>query len=353
LALSLTDRRIFSGSEYNGGDLGLGLIAVKDRVDKVYEAKPFVKWAGGKGQLLSAFQTFYPHRLLNGRIQRYVEPFVGGGAVLFNVLQNFQVKEAVIIDINSDLINTYNVVKNDVQHLFELLRDMEHIYIAQDIETRKETFYNIRDEFNSGKVDSNLRDIERAGQFIFLNRTCFNGLYRVNRSGNFNVPSGDYKNPSICDAENLFAASYLLKKAEVLCGDYQLSSKYINSKSFVYFDPPYRPLNATSSFTAYSKQNFNDDNQVKLAKFFRQAHDSGALLMLSNSDPHNVDTDDNFFEDLYKGFNISKVQGKRAINSKGSSRGAVSEILVTNFEEYFCLRSISGVNKKYSKDSKK
>lgn len=297
----------------------------------VCQAQPFIKWAGGKGQLLSTFREFYPQSLITGKITRYVEPFVGGGAVLFDVLQSFPVEEAVIIDINRDLINTYRAVRDHVDRLISLLEDMEHKYLAQDMDARKMTFYNIRKAFNSRKVGANQVDIEKASQFIFLNKTCFNGLYRVNKSGGFNVPFGDYKNPTICDTENLTAVSALLEKVKIICGDFRRALDYTGSETFVYLDPPYRPLNTTSCFTSYSKQEFSDDDQVALAKFFRQLHDTGALLMLSNSDPRNVDPSDNFFDELYKDFNIYRIQAKRAINSKGDGRGPLSEILVTNF----------------------
>lgn len=298
----------------------------------IRQAQPFIKWAGGKGQLLPTFQKFYPQSLINGKIRRYVEPFVGGGAVLFDVLQNLPVKEAVIIDINIDLINTYKAVRDRVDSLIVLLEDIEHKYLAQDVEARKETYYGIRKAFNSRKVCDSQVDVEKASQFIFLNKTCFNGLYRVNKTGGFNVPFGDYKNPTICDTENLVSASTLLKKVEIVCGDFRETLGYVDSNSFVYFDPPYRPLNTTSSFTSYSRQDFADDDQIALADFYRQLHNTGALLMLSNSDPRNVDPLDDFFDELYKGFNIHRVQAKRAINSKGNSRGPLSEILVTNYE---------------------
>jgi DNA adenine methylase len=210
--------------------------------------------------------------------------------------------------------------------------DMEHKYLAQDMEARKKIYYNIRKAFNLREAGAGQLDLEKTAQFIFLNKTCFNGLYRVNRSGGFNVPFGDYKNPTICGAENLTAASMLLKRVEILHGDFRKALSYADSRSFVYFDPPYRPLNTTSSFTSYSKQDFTDEDQIALADFYRQLDDTGALLMLSNSDPHNVDPLDCFFDDLYKGFNIYRVQAKRAINSKGTSRGPLSEILVTNYE---------------------
>ncbi len=298
----------------------------------VYQAQPFIKWAGGKGQLLSTFREFYPQSLTTGKITRYVEPFVGGGAVLFDVLRSFPVEEAVIIDINSDLINTYKAVRDHVDHLISLLQEIEHKYLSQDMKARKKTYYNVRKQYNSKRVSTNQVDIEKASQFIFLNKTCFNGLYRVNKSGGFNVPFGDYKNPTICDTENLTSARALLKKVRIICGDFNKASGYVDSESFVYFDPPYRPLHTTSSFTSYSKQDFTDDDQIALAEFYRQLDDTGALLMLSNSDPHNVDPLDDFFDELYKGFNIHRVQAKRSINSRGDSRGLLSEILVTNYK---------------------
>lgn len=298
----------------------------------VYQAQPFIKWAGGKGQLLSTFREFYPQSLTTGKIRRYVEPFVGGGAVLFDVLQSFPVERAVIIDINKDLINTYKAVRDHVDCLIGLLQDIEVKYLAQDMKTRKKMYYAVRKEYNSKRVRADQVDVEKASQFIFLNKTCFNGLYRVNKSGGFNVPFGDHKNPTICDIKNLTAAAALLKNVEILHGDFRKASCYADSETFVYFDPPYRPLNATSSFTSYSKQDFTDDDQIALAEFYRQMDDAEALLMLSNSDPHNVDPLDDFFDELYKDFNIHRIQAKRAISSKGDSRGPLSEILVTNYE---------------------
>lgn len=295
-------------------------------------AKPFVKWAGGKGQLLETFEQYYPKKLIEGHIRRYIEPFVGGGAVLFDVLQKYKIEEAYIFDINEDLINTYLVIKNNVDILVEHLFGLECKYLNLNGEARKEMYYEIRDAYNSRAYKSNQPEIERAAQFIFLNRTCFNGLYRVNRAGLYNVPHGDYKNPTICDEKNLHAVSSLLKKVHIYQGDYKESAKYIERDSFVYFDPPYRPLNVTSSFTSYSKYDFSDEDQVQLAHFFTEMNDTGAFLMLSNSDPKNENPDDNFFDDLYKGFHIHRIKAKRAINSNGERRGLISEILVTNYE---------------------
>ncbi|MBZ4665236.1 DNA adenine methylase [Mahella sp.] len=295
-------------------------------------AKPFVKWAGGKGQLLDTFKQYYPSTLLEGRIKRYIEPFVGGGAVLFEILQKYKIEEAFIFDINQDLINAYIVIKYDVDILVEYLFSLECKYLDLNEKARKEMYYEIRDTYNSRIFKSDQPDIERAAQFIFLNRTCFNGLYRVNRAGLFNVPHGDYKNPTICDGENLYAASSLLQRVHIFTGDYRESIKYADRYSFVYFDPPYRPINVTSSFTSYSKFDFTDEDQVKLAHFFAEMNDTGALIMLSNSDPKNENHDDNFFDELYGNFYIHRIKAKRAINSNGGRRGLVSEILVTNYK---------------------
>lgn len=311
------------------GDNKLGLAI---NINSTLCSKPFVKWAGGKGQLLDAFRQYYPLRLIEGRIRRYIEPFVGGGAVLFEILQQYKIEEAFIFDINEDLINTYIVIKKNVDALVQYLLDLESKYLSLAEKNRKEMFYEIRDSYNSQTLKSNKQNIERAAQFIFLNRTCFNGLYRVNRAGHFNVPSGDYKNPTICDEKNLYAVSSLLQRVHIFTGDYMESAKYVNRDSFVYFDPPYRPLNITSNFTSYSKFDFSDDDQVQLAHFFEEMNDTGASLMLSNSDPKNENPEDNFFDELYGKFYIHRIKAKRAINSKGSRRGLVSEILVTNYK---------------------
>lgn len=295
-------------------------------------AKPFVKWAGGKGQLLDIFEQYYPLSLSKGNIRTYIEPFVGGGAVLFKILQKYRIKKAFIFDINEDLINTYLAIKNNVDVLVEYLSGLEYRYLKLNKEMRKDMYYKVREGYNSHIIKSNQPDIERAAQFIFLNRTCFNGLYRVNRAGLFNVPFGDYKNPTICDEKNLYAASVLLQNVHICTGDYRESIRYADKYSFVYFDPPYRPLNVTSNFTSYSKFDFTDEDQVQLAHFFAEMNDTGAFVMLSNSDPKNENPDDNFFDELYGNFYIHRIKAKRAINSNGGRRGLVSEIIVTNYK---------------------
>lgn len=294
--------------------------------------RPFVKWAGGKGGLISQLKNFYPFDLENGVIEKYVEPFIGGGAVLIDILQKYDVKEAYAFDINTDLINCYNVIKNNVEALIQELDKKEKEFLKLEMEDRQVYFYDVRKEYNSYKLESEL-DVKRASEFIFLNRTCFNGLYRVNKNGEFNVPCGKYKNPTICDAKNLRNLSKLLQNVVFEYGDYKKCIKYIDTNTFVYFDPPYRPLSITSGFTSYTKEDFNDENQKELADFYKELDLKNAKLMLSNSNPKNTNKEDNFFEDIYKGFNINEVSAKRMINSKAQGRGEISELLITNYKE--------------------
>ena len=294
--------------------------------------KPFVKWAGGKNSLIPQITKYYPFELKNGFIERYIEPFVGGGAVLIDILQKYEIKEAYAFDINIDLINCYNVIKNNVEELINELDKKEKNFIALNDEERQNYFYDIRAEYNSYKLNDKL-DVKRASEFIFLNRTCFNGLYRVNKDGKFNVPCGKYKNPTICDSNNLRNLSELIKNVIFEYGDYRKSEKYVNNNTFVYFDPPYRPLSATSGFTSYTKEDFNDDNQKELAQYYNKLSLKNAKLMLSNSNPKNVNENDNFFEDIYKGFYINEVSAKRMINSNAKGREEISELLITNYEE--------------------
>ena len=293
--------------------------------------KPFVKWAGGKGSLLPQLNKFYPLELKNETIDKYVEPFVGGGAVLINILQKYKVKEAYAFDINIDLINCYNIIKVNVDKLIKDLSKKETQFLKLNLEERKKYFYDIRKEYNSYRIKENEQNIKRAVEFIFLNRTCFNGLYRVNKSGDFNVPFGRYKNPTICDADNLRNLSHLIKNVLFQYGDYKKSEKYIDNNTFVYFDPPYRPLSTTSAFTSYTKEDFNDENQEELADYFKRLDKKNAKLMLSNSNPKNTDEDDNFFEDIYNGFYINEIFVKRMINANENGRGEISELLITNY----------------------
>lgn len=295
--------------------------------------KPFIKWAGGKGSLIPQLKRFYPFDINNIKIDKYVEPFIGGGAVLINILQKYDIKEAYAFDINLDLINCYNTIKSNVEELINELDKKEKEFLLLEAKEKEKYFYKIRDEYNSYQIEENEVNVKRASEFIFLNRTCFNGLYRVNKNGKFNVPCGKYKNPTICDSNNLRNLSYLIKNVTFKYGDYKKSEEYIDSKTFVYFDPPYRPLSNTSGFTSYTKEDFNDENQKELAKYFRLLSDKDAKLMLSNSNPKNTNKDDNFFEEIYKGFYINEISAKRMINSNVKGRGEISELLITNYEE--------------------
>ena len=293
--------------------------------------KPFVKWAGGKTQLLPTIRKSYPEEL--GRsITKYAEPFVGGGAVLFDILSTYHLEKIFISDVNAELINTYCVIRDDCGALISTLSKMKDEYIPKSVEERKAFFYEARNRFNLLKK-SGENSIELAAHFIFLNRTCFNGLYRVNRKGEFNVPVGSYKNPAILDEENLRNIALVLKNVEIVCGDYQQSFDFIDEQTFVYIDPPYRPLSVTASFTQYAEGDFNDDAQKGLAEFVRRIDNKGAKVLLSNSDPKNVNPDDEFFDYLYAGFTIQRISASRMINSKGTARGKISEILVSNYLE--------------------
>ena len=293
--------------------------------------RPFVKWAGGKGGLISQIDNFYPYELKNGMIERYIEPFIGGGAVLIDILQKYNVREAYAFDINLDLINSYNVIKNNVEELIINLKQMETEYLELGQEERKNYFYNVRDEYNNYELELNEQNIQRAVQFIYLNRTCFNGLYRVNKNGKFNVPFGSYKNPTICDEENLRKLSQLIQNVQFQYGDYSRSMEYVTENTFVYFDPPYRPLSETSSFTSYTREIFNDENQIELGRFYRELNAHNVKLMLSNSNPKNTNENDTFFDNIYQGFNIDEIYSNRMINANSNGRGKISEILVTNY----------------------
>lgn len=295
--------------------------------------KPFVKWAGGKGSLISQIKNFYPLELKNGKINKYVEPFVGGGAVLINILQEYDVEKAYAFDINIDLINCYNVIKTNVEELIELLNKKQKEFLSLENDDRQRYFYDVRKEYNSYRISENEINVKRASEFIFLNRTCFNGLYRVNKKGEFNVPFGKYKSPTICDSKNLRNLSKLIENVVFKYGDYKKTEEYIDENTFVYFDPPYRPLSVTSGFTSYTKEDFNDENQKELAKYFNELDVKSAKLMLSNSNPKNTNENDDFFENIYKGFNINEVSAKRMINANAKGRGEISELLITNYEE--------------------
>lgn len=297
------------------------------------EAKPFLKWAGGKGQLISQLEEHLPKELKEHEFT-YIEPFVGGGAMFFHMLQRFpNIKRVVINDINSYLITAYRVIKDSSIELIERLAELEKRYYALiEDEAKKSFFLEARTIFNENKLD----DIEQAKYLIFLNRTCFNGLFRVNAKGKFNVPFGRYLHPTICNEEVLMADSQLLNQVEIviLNADYEQTLKYIgDGLNFFYFDPPYRPLDATSSFNSYAKEEFNDDEQIRLHNYCARLNQMPNIKwMLSNSDCSARNPEDTFFEKLYCDFNINRVQASRAINANPNKRGKLTELLIKNYE---------------------
>lgn len=292
--------------------------------------KPFLKWAGGKGQLLKEIECYYPFN--SGKITKYAEPFVGGGAVLFDILSKYDLDEVYISDINAELINTYQIIRDDVEALIKMLQAMQNDFIPLETNNRKLYYMKKRECFNDLKVNGTEGiNIEKAALMIFLNKTCFNGLFRVNKKGLFNVPMGSYKNPLICDEKNLRAVSDKLQSVTIVCGDYRKSADFIDEKTFVYFDPPYRPITDTASFTAYTENLFNDDAQIELSQFVDDMDKKGAKIIISNSDPKNSNTDDDFFENIYSAHKIKRVDATRMINCNSKARGKIKELLISNF----------------------
>ena len=292
--------------------------------------KPFLKWAGGKGQLLKEIEQYYPFE--NTRITKYAEPFVGGGAVLFDVLSKYDLEEVYISDINKELINAYQIIRDDINKLVDSLSAMQDEFIPLDTDNRKKYYLAKRERFNFLKVNGDETiNIEKAALMIFLNKTCFNGLFRVNKKGLFNVPMGAYKNPLICDEKNLRAISEKLQNVKIVCGDYRKSAEFIDRNTFVYFDPPYRPLTETASFTAYTENLFCDNEQIELAEFVDRMNLRGAKVVVSNSDPKNSNADDDFFDNIYSMHKIRRVEATRMINCNSAARGKINELLISNF----------------------
>lgn len=307
-----------------------------DFYEKKVIAKPFLKWAGGKTQLIQQFENFFPKELKEGEISEYVEPFLGGGAIFFYVIQNYKIQKAYLSDVNEELILLYKVVQNDVEKLIELLEALATEFLKRNEQENHNLFYSIRKNYNQNRKEINFKKyspnwIERASQLIFLNKTCFNGLYRVNQKGGFNVPFGRYKTPKILDTENLLRTAEIFQNVEFQVSDFEKIGEKVTENSFVYFDPPYRPISQTASFTSYTKGDFNDSDQMRLASFFEELHKKDAKLMLSNSDPKNENPNDDFFEKLYSGFSIGRVLANRMINCNGSRRGQIFELLIKNY----------------------
>ena len=315
-------------------------------------ARPVLKWAGGKRQLLGIIDEHLPSEVKNGEVTKYVEPMVGGGAVFFHMKENYGTSITEYLSrITIRTVHTI-VIQARVKDLILELEILANEYLPLpptqkgDKEGERISMYmRIRDEYNDDEWENdrfqkdgirlrkrlNERWVRRAAMTIFLNRTCFNGLYRVNSSGKFNVPHGRYNNPDIVDKQNLQAVSNALQGVNISVGSYVDNLAMVDDKTFVYFDPPYRPLPDTPSFTDYHKAAFGDNEQIELASMFTELHERGAKVMLSNSDPKNTDIDDNFFDELYSQHHINRVLARRAINSDGQGRGEIAEILVTNY----------------------
>lgn len=264
--------------------------------------RPFLKWAGGKGKLINQYSSYLPTDFAT-----YYEPFLGGGAIFFYL----QPPRAVLMDINPELVNVYCCIRDRVDLVIELLEIHQRHH-------SHEYYYQMR-------ASAGATDLERAARLIYLNRTCFNGLYRENSKGQFNVPMGRYKNPKICHIELLYSVSALLKNAEIWVQSFDgILSLAKSSRDFVYFDPPYYPISPTSRFTAYSKACFNRSDQIRLRDVFAELAQRGVQVMLSNSDCP-------FIRDLYQDFHIHTISANRAINSNAQRRGKITEVLVTSY----------------------
>lgn len=296
-----------------------------------------MKWVGGKGQLLKQLEDHYPNALKKGAINRYVEPFLGGGALFFSILEKYNIKSAYLYDLNRDLVLTYNVIQKKHEDLLSVLDAYQKQYDETANEERNALFLSVRKNFNDQHFEINNKKMSkkyviRAAQFIFLNKTCFNGLFRLNQKGEFNVPYGKYKTANIFDPDNIKAVSNALQNAEIFHAEYSNCYANVDEKTFVYFDPPYRPLSRTSGFTTYTGSDFTDKDQIELANFFKRLDkEKGAKLMLSNSDPANASPCDAFFKEAYLGYNLFKVSANRAINCNAAGRGKINELLITNY----------------------
>lgn len=293
------------------------------------KAKPFIKWVGGKTQLIKQISAQLPANFENWENVTYIEPFVGGGAMLFYMLQHYpNIRHAVINDINSDLTTCYRTVRDNPEQLIKSLKDIENAYLALQTEKeRKDFFLATRERYN----EKNLNPIENTTKFFFLNKTCFNGLYRVNKKGLFNVPFGKYSNPTICFPEIIRQDSKILQCVEILNGDFDETFSYAHGNTLFYFDPPYRPLSDTSSFNDYTKESFNDKAQIRLKQYCDKINEAGFKFMLSNSDGKGKNEEDKFFDILYQDYNIKRVWASRNINSNANKRGKLTEILVCNY----------------------
>lgn len=297
----------------------------------IRKAKPFVKWVGGKGQLINQLEALLPADFDSWKDATYIEPFVGGGAMLFYMLQRHtNIKKAVINDVNADLVTCYRTVRDKVEQLIPVLKALQKKYHAlEGEEARREMFMDVRQRYNEKKLDP----VENTALFFFLNRTCFNGLYRVNRRGLFNVPFGKYVQPQICDEDTLRTDSQMLERVEIMQGDFEQTLRSATTNTLFYFDPPYRPLSNTSSFNDYTKEPFNDDSQRRLKRFCDELAIEGHMFMLSNSDSKDEGETEGFFQQLYANYHIEHVMASRNVNANAAKRGKISEIVVRNYSK--------------------
>lgn len=313
-----------------------------DNSEERITVKPFLKWAGGKSQLISQIEERFPPEIDKKKgkivIKRYVEPFVGGGALFFYLMSAYDVKKSYISDTNEDLIVAYKAIKHNPKRLIEKLMELKSDYDDLSHEERKPIYEDVRHNFNDLKGNLNYSKYsvedycQQAANLIFLNKTCFNGIFRVNSKGFFNVPMGRYKNPSIFDEENILNISKKLKNTTIKNASYEESYDFINSDSLVYLDPPYRPITKTS-FTSYTKSNFDEEDHIRLAEFAVLINsEKHAKVILSNSDSDIKDESDTFFKDHYPGFKKEKVLAKRFINSDGNNRGPIHEVLLWKYD---------------------
>ncbi|MBX9692518.1 MAG: DNA adenine methylase [Cyanobacteria bacterium] len=299
-------------------------------------AKPFLKWVGGKTQLIDQLDSNVPPELKEGLVETYIEPFVGGGSFFFHVAQNYPIKNLVIADSNQDLILAYRTIRERVETLIVKLNEIQTRYLSLSDTKRADFYYATRKKFNEDKISVDFKTfsddwIERTAELIFLNKTCFNGLFRVNAAGLFNVAFGRYENPRICDPNNLIAVAQILERTKILLGDFTCVRDHLDPKVFAYLDPPYRPISSTSNFTAYSSSTFTDSDQQRLADFCKVATSLGSRLMISNSDPDNIAPADTYFQDNFPGYRIVRAYANRMVNCKADRRGKISELIIMNY----------------------
>lgn len=292
-------------------------------------ARPFLKWAGGKTQLVPQLDRLLPLQVKRGQLSAYVEPFLGGGAFFFYVVQRYAFREFYLQDINPQLIHAYQCVRDAVEAVIGALADIERHYKALTLPKQEDFFYQLRHDYNAAGHDQ--PSVAQTARLIFLNHTCFNGLFRLNAQGHFNVPFGGYVNPTLCDADNLRAVAAVLQRVSLRVGDFETCMPVVSNQTFIYLDPPYRPISKTASFNTYASARFGDAEQRRLAGFCRALDSAGAYWMLSNSDPHNTNPADDFFDQLYAGFQIQRVLATRAINAHGAKRGVINELVITNY----------------------